>query len=471
MLNGDSLSGRSERSYLLRRGLILLAILGGIIAVFGLAVAYSSTVRIGAVKTTLRAVGAQLPADADGYTNLLLLGVGDRNHDAADLTDTIIIASIDPGPTKSVVMLSLPRDLLIDSETRSVSGRINAIYANEKRRLMIREKKSAAEADILAMRYLADRLGLFTGIEIQGVLKADFTAFTEIVDALGGVDVDVPEPITDYSYPVAEGRVGLFQVDAGMQHFDGETALRYARSRHSSTDFARSARQQQLLTAIAAEARELSAIGQVGLALDVWRRLEGHVSTTLDRSHMLGLARIATDLSLDRVITMQLNYGIGNDGLQADAGGFVYPAPPELYDGASVLLPVPLPGRDSDWSQIRTFAQFLLQFRSLYLQYPEIVIRTAGAERLQAWRLRNELLRYGWSVLPLEQATGTGSDYSSAYYRDPSFEPVAEWAGRLLGLPVARSTDDQTGSGNIILQLGSGFRYQPFQTLSGAILP
>jgi LCP family protein required for cell wall assembly len=460
----------SEHRPLFTRGFIILGIVLGVLLAGAATVAMSSTVRIGVVQTTLSAVGADLPADENGFTNILLLGVGDEWHDAPDLTDTMIIASIDPGSTKSVVMVSLPRDLLIDTDTRSVSGRINAIYANEKRRLQIREKMTPEEAGQLALRMVADEIGKNTGITIHGVIKADFTAFTEVVDALGGVDIDVPEPVTDYTYPIAEDQVGLFQVDAGPQHFDGETALKYARSRHSSTDFDRSARQQLLLKAVAAQARELSILSQFNLALDVWDRLEDHVVTTFDTSQILGLARIGTELSLKRMITSQINYSVGGDGIEAAAGGFVYPAPPELYEGASVLLPLPLPGRDADWSQIQTYVQFLVHFRRQYLTESSLVVRSAGASSIQSWRLRNELLRYGWSVLPIEQGTGTGSTYSSVYFRDNDDEAVAEWMGHLLELPVARATDEQTGSGDIILNLGSDFRYQPFQTLSGAVL-
>ncbi len=460
----------SEHRPVFARGFIIFGIVLVVLLLTVSAFAMSSTVRIGAVQTVLSAVGADLPADENGHTNILLLGVGDKWHDAPDLTDTMIIASIDPGSTKSVVLVSLPRDLLVDTGTRSVSGRINAIYANEKRRLQIREKKTPEEADQLALRMVADEIGKKIGLTMHGVIKADFTAFTEVVDALGGIDIDVPEPVTDYTYPLAEGRVGLFQVDAGLQHFDGETALKYARSRHSSTDFDRSARQQQLLKAIAAQARELPLTSQISLALDVWRRLEEHVATTFDRSQILGLARIGTELSMDRIITNQLNYAVGGDGIEAAAGGFVYPAPPELYEGASVLLPLPLPGRDADWSQIETFMQFLVHFRGLYLAEPSIAIRSAAVSSAQAFRLRNELLRYDWTPLPIERATGTGTTYSSIYYRTNDVQPVAEWMGHLLELPVARATDEQTGSGDIILSLGSDFRYQPFQTLSGGVL-
>ncbi len=465
------LNGLSEHRPVFARGFIILGIVLTVLLLTVSAFAMSSTVRIGAVKTTLSAVGADLPADENGHTNILLLGVGDKWHDAPDLTDTMIIASIDPGPTKSVVLVSLPRDLLVDTGTRSVSGRINAIYANEKRRLQIREKKTPEEADQLALQMVADEIGKKVGLTIHGVIKADFTAFTEVVDALGGINIDVPEPVTDYTYPIAEGQVGLFQVEAGPQHFNGETALKYARSRHSSTDFDRSARQQLLLKAIAAEAAELSVMSQINLALDVWRRLDDHVATTFDRSQILGLARIGTELSMDRMITNQINYAVGGDGIEAAAGGFVYPAPPELYEGASVLLPLPLPGRDADWSQIQAFVQFLVRFRDVYLAEPSIAIRSAGVQPLQAWRLRNELLRYAWMPLPIEQATGTGTTYSSIYYRTNDMQPAAEWMGHLLTLPVARATNEQAGSGDIILSLGSDFRYQPFQTLSGSVLP
>jgi LCP family protein required for cell wall assembly len=457
---------------ILARGLTILSILAGILLGISIAIATSPTLRTAGVRTAVGIAGATLPEDAHGFTNILLLGVGDAHHDGADLTDTMIVASIDEA-TRSVVLLSLPRDLLIESQARTVGGRINAIYANEKRRLEIREKLSDEEAAAKALETLGQQIGEKIGVEIHGVLKADFTAFTEAVEALGGIDIDVPEPITDYTYPLAEDRVGLFQVEAGPQHFDGETALKYARSRHSTSDFDRSARQQLILSAIGAKVRSMSMTDRLRVATDIYQRLQMHVATTLTPGQLMILAQLGSTVSRDRMIAMQLNFYVGGDSVEAQAGGFVISAPPEFYEGASVLLPLSAPGKTADWSQIRTFTAFLLQYRSLYLEQPVLQIRDAGVTSIHAWRLRNEFLRYGWNVLPLEDAsTGSGAtDYSSVYYRDNDHEPSAAFAGHLLSLPVARMTEEKSGSGDVILLLGSDYRFAPFVTLSGAVLP
>jgi LCP family protein required for cell wall assembly len=455
------------------RSLTILGIVAGILIGGAAAVGYNPALRTTGVRTVMSFAGVSLAQDADGFTNVLLLGVGDEHHDGSDLTDTMIIASIDT-KTRSAVLLSLPRDLLVDSQNQTVGGRINAIYANEKRRLQYREKMTEVQAAAQALETLGQQIGEKTGVEIHGVLKADFTAFTETVDALGGVDIDVPEAVTDYTYPVAEDQVGLFHVDAGLQHFDGETALKYARSRHSTSDFDRSARQQLLLSALAAKAKNMSMTQRLHVASDIYNRLQDHVASTLTSGQLALLAQIGSTVQRDRIITMQLNFSVGGDGTEAAAGGFVMPAPPEFYEGASVLLPFPTPGKLSgDWTQIRTFTALLLRHREVYLAHPTLLIRDAGVSSPHAWRLRNEFLRYGWNVLPIEDvSTGTGStEYAAVYYRDAASEPAGEFAGHLLSLPVARVTDGKTGSGDVILLLGSDYRFTPFVTLSGSVLP
>lgn len=449
--------------------LIAAAVVIGVIGIAVVVLASSSRARVQTVRTTLQVMGAELPQDESGHTNVLLLGTGDKNHDGADLTDTMIIASIDPSKTRSIVMVSLPRDLFLDANRRLTNGRINAVYANEKYRLQVREGMTKEESSREALYEVAREIGEKTGIKIHGVIKADFTAFVNVVDLLGGVDVEVQKKIVDYTYPLSETRVGLFQLEAGMQHLDGETALKYARSRHSSTDFDRSARQQQLLSALASKARDMGRFDQIAFVLSLDEQLEGHVETTMSNEHLLGLAQIGTDLSLDRVITSQINYSTGGDNFEAAPGGFVYPAPPEQFEGASILLPMPVAGKGHSWTQIRTFIQLLKQERALYLQNPVVFIEDQSIKSHQAHRLRNELLRYAWEVEPVSYIkTEQPPEGSTIYYRENSYEEAASFLGRLLELPVART--ETAGSGHILIQLGSSFTYQPFVTLSGAVL-
>ncbi len=458
----------------LGRGAVLLVGLVVILGIVITAFVKNGVARTAVTDSILRVAGTDLPRDENGFINILLLGVGDSGHDGADLTDTMILASIDPTNTRSVVLLSLPRDLLIDSAEQTVSGRINAIYANEKRRLIYREKIEEDAAADLALQSVGDIIGEKLGVTIHGIVKADFTAFTLVVDALGGVDIDVPEAITDYTYPIAEDQTGLFQVEKGLQHFDGETALKYARSRHSTSDFDRSARQQLLLSALGGKVRSLPHTQQLSFVLDAYKMLQGHVVTTFNGPQLLALGQIASMLSRERMITAQLNFSVGGDGAIAAAGGFVIPAPPEFYSGASVLVPLASPGMAPDWGHIQAFVTMLLQHRSAYLSGPKLALIDAGANNLEVHRLRNELLRYNWNALDDEPLTATGTDlgdgqYSGVFFRENKFESAAELMGQLLSLPVART--ETTGSGDVLLLLGESFDFKNFRTLSGTLLP
>lgn len=454
---------------------LALMAFGVILLLFVVVLLASSRARVVAIRTGLGVAGAEIPRDARGQTNVLLLGVGDKDHDAADLTDTMIFASIDPLRTRSVVLLSLPRDLYIDKAgDMRIQGRINTIYFYE-RELLERQGVEKEEASRQALRAVGDAIGEKLGVSVHGVFKADFTALENVVDALGGVEVDVPEAIVDYYYPVAEGRSGTFRIDAGPQHLDGKTALMYARSRHSTSDFDRSARQQQLIAALGAKARSLGRFGQMTFLPRLYRSLTGHVETTMSSKEVIGLAQIGMELSLDRVVTMQLNYNTGGDGAEAAAGGFVTDAPREEFGGASVLLPFSLSGNLSDWSQIRTFVQLLTGRRDVYLAQPRVYISNISAKLPQAQRLRNELLRYGFDVAELGKQRLEGvRSFSGSFiaYDEGRFQPSARLLGSLTGLPVAKASGEEPhGSGDLLILLGSEYLYQPFQTFSGSAIP
>ncbi len=452
----------------LGRGALLIV---GFLIILGIVI--TAFIKSGAARTAvtdslLRVAGTDLPRDEHGFINLLLLGVGDSGHDGPDLTDTMIFVSIDPIDTRSVVLLSLPRDLLIDSREQTISGRINGIYANEKRRLIYREKMEEEAAGNLALQSVGDIIGEKLGVPIHGIVKADFTAFTLVVDALGGVDVVVPKSITDYTYPIAEDQTGLFQVEEGLQHFDGETALRYARSRHSTSDFDRSARQQLLLSALANKVRSLPHTQQLSFVLDAYKMLQGHVITTFNGPQLLALGQITSMLSRERVLTAQLNFNVGGDTSEATAGGFVIPASPEFYSGASVLVPLSLPGKVPEWSQIQTFVTFLTQHRDVYLSHPVIQIQHGVNAGGQAWRLRNELLRYGFDVEPLVASgaiTNLLEPLLIRYLEDA--ENSATFFAQLFHAGLwSRPIDEWTGSGDVLLIIDKSFRYEPFQTLN-----
>jgi LCP family protein required for cell wall assembly len=432
-------------------------------------------VRMAAMHTVLSIAGASPPQDSLGHTNILLLGVGDKHHDGADLTDTMMIASIDP-KTRSAVLLSIPRDLYVSGNKELPDGRINTTYVYEKNLLRAQNKKiSDTKLSELALQKVGEEMGRKLGIPIHGVIKVDFTAVVNTVDALGGVDVVVQKPITDYTYPLEEGVTGLFHLDAGPQHLDGETALKFARSRHSGTDFDRSLRQQQLIQALSEKIQNMTRFQQISFVNSLLKSVVNHLDTTMTTSQILGLTQLGTELSMQNIVTMQINFGAGSDSTDARAGGFVYSADPADYQGADVLLPSVLPTDKTGWGQIQTFASFLINHRELYLSKQHLQVVNVSANTLAAYRLENELRRYGFTVdpepkksKPVAGQKAVQLPASFVTFMEEDDKSIAGFFGGLLHMTLSQqSSTDRTGTGSDVrIVLGKDYTYQPFQVLT-----
>ncbi len=200
--------------------------------------------------------GTLPPWDGTGRLNVLLIGSDRRPGEGSYNTDTLIVASVDP-TTGQVAMFSLPRDTtgipLPNVPARSTFGptwnrKINALFQQARARpdLFPGGKQSGYRA-------LKDTLGGLYGIDIQYFVEVDFNGFRKVVDALGGVTVNVQVPVIDDSYPGDKGMLRVY-IPTGVQHMTGTDALVYARSRHTSSDFDRAARQQRVILSLRQQA-------------------------------------------------------------------------------------------------------------------------------------------------------------------------------------------------------------------------
>jgi LCP family protein required for cell wall assembly len=170
--------------------------------------------------------------------NILLLGIDRREKDPGPWrTDTMILVSLDPA-TNSASMLSIPRDLWVDIPGYGES-RINTAHSTGD------QQKYPGGGVALAKKTVSTALG----VPVHYYVRIDFFGFERLVDAIGGLDIYVKEPIHDEEYP--DGNYGTFVLDipAGPQHMNGERALQYARTRHGTGDFNRMARQQEVIKA------------------------------------------------------------------------------------------------------------------------------------------------------------------------------------------------------------------------------
>ncbi|OGL35445.1 hypothetical protein A3F05_03795 [Candidatus Saccharibacteria bacterium RIFCSPHIGHO2_12_FULL_47_17] len=189
----------------------------------------------------------KLKIEGDGRVNILLLGIGGEEHQGGDLSDTIIIASLDPLNNK-IDLLSIPRDLWVKIPNNGYQ-KLNAAFAYGKQN----SKAKDATGEVRDGVNLADQtIESVLGVPIHYHAVVNFSAFEDIVNALGGVDMYVTPEMAAYERLWIEGTNQHYTLDvkAGQQHFDGRRALYFARQRTGTSDFVRGQRQRALLVAI-----------------------------------------------------------------------------------------------------------------------------------------------------------------------------------------------------------------------------
>jgi LCP family protein required for cell wall assembly len=229
------------------------------------------------------------PWDGASRVTLLFFGLDYRDWEAQDgppRTDTMILFSIDP-LTKSAGMLNIPRDLWVNIPG-SGYGKINTAYP-------IGEGiKYPGGGAGLAVKTVES----FIGIPINYYAQLDFSAFEDIIDDIGGIDINIPEKI---EIAAIGGHMKTFK--PGIQHFDGRWALAYARARYTEGgDFDRAERQQQVILAVRDKVLNLNMLPTlVSKAPTMFNELSSGVHTNLTIDQIISLAWLAQSISTDNI--------------------------------------------------------------------------------------------------------------------------------------------------------------------------
>jgi len=191
----------------------------------------------------------KLKGEGDGRVNVLLLGRGGGTHEAPDLTDTIILASIDP-VNHTASLLSIPRDLWVNVPSQGAM-KINAAWEMGEFKYLGRiEPGSNDPLAIQAGFSMVDQVvEEVLGVPIHYNVLLDFKAFQQAIDTVNGVTVNVPTDLFDPTMAWENGRNPVLAT-AGTQTFGGKKALIYVRSRETTSDFARSQRQRTVMVAL-----------------------------------------------------------------------------------------------------------------------------------------------------------------------------------------------------------------------------
>ncbi|MBI2523832.1 LCP family protein [Candidatus Peregrinibacteria bacterium] len=449
---------------------IITIIIAGVCAAVLLAVAWNllQTLRAFSLQTILSAGSTTIAEDVYGQTNILLLGNGDSTHDGVDLIDSIIIASLDR-KTESIALLSLPRDLYFLHTDDMGAGRLNSLYRDEKYALK-RKGLDERDASMAALRTLAKEISTALSIEIHHVVKADFMGFIAAVDAIGGIPIDIPADITDPSFPGPEYTTETFSIRKGRQTLDGQTALKYARSRSTTSDFDRSVRQQLLLDALGKHLRAIGILTKPNKLLALFNIVNKHIATTLSLRELLTLAKIGKGFRSPQILQMHLSDRNGLYGEILEPGGFLYAPPRDQFDGASVLLPISHPEFPVTWKQLQILTNLFLHERSLYRMNPSISLLNAGAPPGSARLLADELLRYGFSIETIGNTPFQKQETS--FVLDSGQRELEASFGSLLRLPVhaAPLPASPRTTTSLSIVLGKDYRFVHLQDLPPSAL-
>jgi LCP family protein required for cell wall assembly len=264
------------------------------------------------------------PWNGTDRLNVLLIGADEQG--GGHNTDTLIVLSVDP-VAKQFAMFSLPRDTvdvpIPQGPARNVFGRvyrgkINSLWANA------RGRADAFPGTPSRRGYnaLKATMGELYGLDIKYFVEVNFDGFIRVVDALGGVTINVQTPVVDDRFPAPDGLRRVY-IPSGVQHMDGAQALIYARSRHTSSDFDRAQRQQRVLLSL----REQANIGAILPRIDqLAAGLRRAVRTDIPRDQLARLLGLAESVDTRRVRSYVFSPPLyASDTCQDSRGCVVFP--------------------------------------------------------------------------------------------------------------------------------------------------
>jgi LCP family protein required for cell wall assembly len=226
-----------------------------------------------------------------GTTYVLLMGSDERRDSHGQAlpgetphSDTMMLIAIDTD-SKKARTLSVPRDLLVTIPGFGPNHRVNEAYT------LGETQKLPGGGPALAVKTMEE----LTGIHIPYYAVTTFEGFRQVVDAVGGVYIDVDRPLTDHDYPGQGSDYMPIYIPAGRQAMDGEKALEYVRSRHDDplSDFGRNQRQQKLINALSRKMLQPERAGQFNQFMDI---AKANVRTNLSPAQILGLGQTMVSL-------------------------------------------------------------------------------------------------------------------------------------------------------------------------------
>jgi LCP family protein required for cell wall assembly len=271
-------------------------------------------------------------------TNILLVGIDSGPGRTEALSDSLIVASLDP-VGRTVSMVSVPRDLA------SVPLGDGNVFGPKINSLMSWADRHPVEFPNGGVHALEGAIGALLGIPIHYYATIDLRGFVKMVDAVGGVDITVARPLSDPNY----GGFGVgpgWSIEPGVHHLDGANALAYARIRKSTgeSDFTRAARQQEVLVALRDRTVRAGALLSLPQLLGA---IGGTIRTDLPADHLPELAALAEQIDSSATTRVVLGGPMIKSGGSSQYGSTFVPVPSRIAAMTRVVFGPP--GQSPVW--------------------------------------------------------------------------------------------------------------------------
>jgi LCP family protein required for cell wall assembly len=374
-----------------------------------------------------------LKGEGDGRVNILMLGKGGAEQKSGpDLTDTIIIASIDP-IAKEASLLSIPRDLWVKSPS-GYQSKINEVYADAKYAVL--NNYSSKQRGSTEALDKAEKAGLDAikktvsdsmGVPIHYYTMIDFTGFRKAIDTVGGIKIDVEEPLIDPSMAWENGGRATL-AEAGIQNFDGKKALMYARSRKGSSggDFDRAERQRQVILALKDKVLSTGTLANPIKLNQLIGDFGTNVSTDFSTNEILRIYDLMKEISGDKVVSVSLSDYVKGDTIN------------------NLSVQVPNAGL-FNFSEIQNYVRNIMRDAFLKSEEAKIIILNGTDTKGLATQKSKELKSYGYNILSVGDApTKTYTDTILVDLTDGKKKYTLSYLQKRLGVTATNSLPDST---------------------------
>ncbi len=329
---------------------------------------------------------SKLRGEGDGRVNILLLGRGGAGHDGPDLTDTILVASIDP-VNKKTALVSVPRDLWVES--KNGNSKLNAVFANAKSAALYRGSSNEA-AEKAGLQAIEKSIEKVLGIDTHYYSLIDFKGFEKAVNTVGGVTINAPEELRDGTM-AWENNWNPVLAKKGKQDMKGKQALMYVRSRHGSArgDFDRSERQRIFIMSLKNEILSSNTFSNPVKISRLMDDFGDHAKTDFSMGDLTRLRAITKDIHDNNVKSI---------GLADPPHDYVTTG---TYAGQSIVQPK---AGIFDYSEIHTYIRSQLPDGYIIKEKAPITILNGTETEGVATKIANDLKSYSYNVKKVDNA-------------------------------------------------------------------